>query len=195
MEKEHLKKLLSFGNMKVGNDTAIFNMNPAFRCPSEELGLCVIASKCYAKKAERMYPGTSPYRERQELYWDSIDADTFADEFIQSVSKKKNPIKYLRVSESGDFKGQSDVDKLSDIANQLGKHNIVVYTYTARKDLDFSKKSKNLIVNGSGFMVSNNFYIIKEKEDKSDKFLCPGGCLKCNLCKEEKSRNIAVLEH
>ncbi len=145
MEKEHLKKLLSFGNMKVGNDTAIFNMNPAFRCPSEVLGLCDIAAKCYAKKAERIYPGTTPYRERQELYWDSTDAKTFTEEFIQSISRKRKPIEFLRVSESGDFKAQEDVDKLSTIADQLKRHNVVVYTYTARKDLDFSNISNNFL--------------------------------------------------
>ena len=64
----NLKELLSFGNLKVGKDTAIFNMTPAFRCPSEELGLCSIAKICYAKKAERMYPQVTPYREKQEEY-------------------------------------------------------------------------------------------------------------------------------
>lgn len=142
-----------------------------------------------------MYPQTTPYRERQELYWDSVESERFVDEFMEAVSKKKKSIKYLRVSESGDFKSQDDVDKLSKIADALKEKGIVVYTYTARRDLDFSKKSDNLIVNGSDFMVSNNFYIVKNKEEKKDKFICPGQCLKCKLCKEESKRNIAVLEH
>jgi hypothetical protein len=44
---EKLKDLLSFGNSKVGNDTAIFNMNAALDCPSEKLNFCQHAKSCY----------------------------------------------------------------------------------------------------------------------------------------------------
>lgn len=191
---EKLKDLLSFGNSKVGNDTAIFNMNAALDCPSEKLGLCKHAKNCYAKKAERIYPQTLPYRRKQEIYWDSVDVDTFVTEFKDSIKKKKNPIKYLRISESGDFKTQADFDKLNEIAEKL-KGTVVVYTYTAREDLNYDKISDNLIVNGSGFMVSNNFYVIDKVGDEIDKYVCPGSCLNCNLCKRAKNRAIAVLKH
>jgi hypothetical protein len=86
---EKLKDLLSFGNSKVGNDTAIFNMNAAFDCPSEKLNFCEHAKSCYAKKAERMYPQSLPYRRRQEVYWDSTDANTFVEQFLDSIKRKK----------------------------------------------------------------------------------------------------------
>jgi len=192
---EKLKDLLSFGNSKVGADTAIFNMNAAFDCPSEKLNFCEHAKSCYAKKAERMYPQSLPYRRRQELYWDSIEVETFVNEFLEAIkNKKKTPIKYLRVSESGDFKSQDDLEKLSRIADLLNG-TVIVYTYTARKDLNYKNISENLIVNGSGFMVSNNFYIIEKPGDEIDKFVCPGACLTCNLCKRNRGRNIAVLKH
>jgi hypothetical protein len=44
-------------------------------------------------------------------------------------------------------------------------------------------------------MVSNNFYIIDKVGDEIDKFVCPGACISCNLCKRAKGRNIAVLKH
>jgi hypothetical protein len=192
---EKLKDLLSFGNSKVGADTAIFNMNAAFDCPSEKLGLCPHAKSCYAKKAERIYPQTLPYRRKQEIYWDSTDVDTFVAEFLVAIkNKKKTPIKFLRISESGDFKSQEDLEKLNLIAEKL-KGIVVVYTYTARKDLNYDNLSENLIVNGSGFMVSNNFYVINKVGDEFDKFVCPGACLTCNLCKKSRNRNIAVLKH
>lgn len=191
---EKLKDLLSFGNSKVGNDTAIFNMNAAFDCPSEKLNFCPHAKSCYAKKAERIYPQTLPYRRKQEVYWDSTDVDTFVNEFLTAIKKKKVPIKYLRISESGDFKSQEDLNKLNQIAEKL-KDTVVVYTYTARKDLNYDNLSENLVVNGSGFMVSNNFYVINKVGDEFDKFVCPGACLTCNLCKRSKGRNIAVLKH
>ena len=86
---ENLKNFLSFGNSKVGNDTAIFNMNAAFDCPSEKMGFCEHAKKCYAKKAERIYPQSLPCRRKQEIYWDSIDSDAFVSEFLDAIKSKK----------------------------------------------------------------------------------------------------------
>lgn len=189
-----MKTLFSFGNRKIPKDTAIFNMTPAKECPSEKLGLCTICNKCYAKKAERMYKDCLPYRYRQMNYWNNIDSNTFVNDFSNILSRKKIVTKYLRVSESGDFKNQSDVQKLSEIAEQL-KGKVKVYTYTARKDLNFDNLSKNLTVNGSGFMISNNFYVIKNKSEMIDKYICLGDCGKCNLCKSAGYKNIAVLEH
>ena len=189
-----MNSLFSFGNLKVGNDTAIFNMTPAKYCPSAELGLCKVCDKCYARKAERLYPQVLPYRVRQMEFWQGVDTKIFVLIFKLVMESKRNKIKYLRFSESGDFCTQSDVDKVSGIAEQL-KGIVKVYTYTARKDLDFSNVSDNLTVNGSGFMVHNNFYIYRDKSELIDNFICGGDCLKCNLCKVSKKRNIAVKLH
>ena len=187
---ENLKNLISQGNSKIGKDTFIFNMSSAKNCPSEKLGLCACSSICYAKKAERLYPQVLPYRNRQNEYWINTDAEKFVSEFIQVIARKKTKIKYLRFSESGDFLSQNCVNKLSKISDLL-KGIVKVYTYTARKDLDFSNISDNLIVNGSGFMVSNNFTITKDINQKT----CLGDCSKCNLCKVNRNKVIYVLSH
>lgn len=205
-----MKNLISNGNRKIGNDTIIFNMNPASECPSEKLDLCKICKKCYAKKAERLYPQVLPFRMKQMYFWSTVTAENFADgikdiclgnkmkiaksKISNKAAKKIAKIKYLRFSESGDFATQADVDKLSKIADLL-KGIVKVYTYTARIDLDFSNISSNLTVNGSGKMISNNFYIVKSESEKIDKYVCPGNCKACSLCKTAKSINIAVLEH
>jgi len=54
----------------------------------------------------------------------------------------------LRFSESGDFRTQKDVDKASAIADLL---DVPVWTYTARRDLDFTNLPANFTVNGSGY--------------------------------------------
>lgn len=189
-----MKSLFSFGNIKVGKDTAIFNMNPAKLCPSAAMGLCSLSDKCYAKKAERLYPHCLPYRVRQMEYWQSVNANDFVVYFKTVLQLNQNKIKFLRFSECGDFVSQSDVNKLSCIAEQL-KDIVKVYTYTARKDLDFSNVSDNLTINGSGFMVHNNFYVYRNESELIDKIICPGSCLNCNLCKVSKNRNIAVKLH
>ena len=188
---EQLKKLVSQGNLKIGKDTLIFNMNAAANCPADKLGLCKHADICYAKKAEIQYPAVLPYRNRQAIYWDECTAENFTAELLNIISRKKAKIKYIRFSESGDFQSQSDIDKLSDIAEMLKFAGIKVYTYTARKDLNFANISDNLTVNGSNFMISNNFQLTTDKNLVN----CPADCKICNKCKVSKNRNIYVLKH
>lgn len=191
---EHIKNLLSFGNSKLPANTAIFNMQAAQDCTSRKLGLCKVSNICYADKAERMYPQVLPYRRRQEAYWKECSAEQFAKEFQAVVSRKRNPVKYLRVSESGDFRSQKDLDKLSRIADLL-KGVVKVYAYTARKDLDFSNVSGNLVINGSSFMVHNNFEAVPGDVYESKDIKCPGDCKICSRCTVARGANIYVKNH
>lgn len=184
--------LFSIGNRKIGRDTAIFNITSAADCQADKLGLCKISDKCYAKKAEKMYKDCLPYRNRQTKFWDNTNIETFIETFKYNVLTRN--IKYLRFQESGDFRTQSDVQKLSEIANEL-KGIVKCYTYTARYDLDFSNVSENLVINGSGFMVDNCFYVIHNESEMIDKFLCCGNCRICNLCKRKSGIKIAVKIH
>ena len=190
-------------NRKVGSDTAIINMGPATDCPAARLGLCQVGGqkKCYAMKAERMYPNVLKYRRKQAKIWKQVSAKEIADKILELTKKEhrdnydkiKRKLKYLRFSEAGDFESQADVDKMSEIAELL-KGKLVVYGYTARKDLDFSKTSDNMIINGSNFMVDNMFKVVA-KIPEDAKFVCNGNCRKCNLCKFGGKKTIYVKIH
>ena len=184
--------VFSIGNTKIGRDTAIFNITPACECMSEKLGLCKIADKCYAKKAERMYKDSKPFRYRQTAFWDENTIDSFVEYFKAEVLTRN--MKYLRFQESGDFRTQLDVDKMSGIAEKL-EGIVRCYTYTARRDLDFSNVSDNLVINGSGFMVDNCFYVIHNETEMIGNYLCKGNCRECNLCKHKLGIYIAVKIH
>lgn len=188
-----LSQLISSGNTKVPNTTAIFNMGTATNCPSRMLDLCKakIGNKfiCYALKAERQYPNVIPYRLRQKSYWLRIDPIDFAAEFIRLNNRKRIKFNALRFNESGDFWSQECVNKAELIANILGGYGIKVYVYTSRSDLDFSK-CLNLVVLGSGFVkdgVKGQFNIIESLNDyvsyMSNNFgLCNGDCSTCTRC-------------
>ena len=92
----------TIGNKKIGKDTLIFNMGSATNCPSKKLGLCKHCDKCYALKAEKMYPQVLPFRQKQEKYWLNTSIDLIIDDFVLALTKHKN-IKYVRFNESGDF--------------------------------------------------------------------------------------------
>jgi hypothetical protein len=201
--------VLSNGNRKIGNDTIIFNMTSAHDCPSRKLGLCKLGKKCYADKAERLYPAVLPYRNRQACYWEANDAITIANDILKLANSKRKPVKYFRLSEAGDFKNQEDVDKAELIAMHLEKHGITSYTYTARSDLDFSG-CVSLLVKGSSHTAGNNGMTIarpKEtlktaqafgelyRENGRTFFVCPGDCKICTACKVNNKLNVVFAIH
>lgn len=182
---------VSNGNKKIGNDTLIINICSATDCPSREKGLCKVADRCYAMKAERCYPQVLPYRRYQETYWDLNNPKKIAEDLVKIIKNKKNKINYVRFSEAGDFRGQDDVWKMKELAKAIP--NVIFYGYTARNDLVYDDIPDNMVVNGSGFMISNSFTAVPEilEGDTS----CPGDCRKCDLCKHAQGHNIKVLYH
>lgn len=191
--------IFSFGNRKLPKHMAIFNISSATDCESNKKGLCQLinTNKCYALKAEKMYKQVIPYRNRQNKFWKKCTAEEFVEIFLKT--KKNKNIKYLRINEAGDFITQKCVDKADKIAKLLSKYNIKVCCYTARKDLNFSKKV-HLVVNGSGFMVDNEFRITYDKNnlnaDRKNKIaVCIGDCNKCTLCTKSLGMTIKVKDH
>ncbi len=195
MSKEINGVPISVGNKKLKASTAIFNMNPASVCPSRALGMCLCSDKCYALKAERLYPFVLPFRERQQKAFITKSAAEIASAVIASGTKNK-PIKEFRFSESGDFANQSAVDKMTDICAILKQAGIACYGYTARKDLDFKGLMAVATVQGSSFMVTNNFKFIPKGEtiEGCDK-VCAGDCRICSLCWTVKGLTIAIPQH
>ena len=188
---------VSRGNHKLGKDTLILNITSAAACPSRALGMCKIATKCYAVKAERQYPAVRPYREDQTRIWDSMTPVQLAMDLVDMLTRARpaGSIKYLRFSEAGDFRDQVDVDKMSKVAHMLAMYGVRVYGYTARSDLDYTKVHENMVVNGSGFMVHNSFTATKGPAVAAMGLVCPGDCRECHMCKSRNQLAIKVIEH
>ena len=186
------KLKISNGNSKIGKDTLILNITSATDCPSKKLGLCKHADKCYAMKAERQYKQVLPFRREQTMQWDRGVYNIY-DEIIKMPKVIKGNIKYLRFSESGDFRSQEDINNMSLLAEWLKERNIYIYGYTARKDLDFSNVSDNMTVNGSGFMLHNEFKAVYEYSNNA--LQCLGDCKICNRCKYRTGKTIEVKYH
>ena len=186
---------LSFGNSKLPASTAIFNMGTATACPSRQLGMCQCQDKCYAIKAERMYPQTLPFRERQRDAFIFNSPKQIADAIIAGGTAK-NKIKQFRFSEAGDFVDQKAVKKMTEVCKILKEDKIKCYGYTARKDLNFDALKEVATVQGSGFMVSNNFkFIPKGSDTKGCDKVCKGDCTKCSLCWKATGLVIGVNQH
>jgi hypothetical protein len=190
---ENNKLEYAIGNSKIGKDTIIINMGPATSCPSKACDLCAVP-RCYALKAEKLYPGCLPYRKRQAKYWLTNGADQILNDVMGALTHHKK-VKYIRFNESGDFYSQKCVNKLYSICSNMytARPDIKIYTYTARKDLKFAARPKNLVINGSGFMIDNNFLAVPEYSKRAKK--CAGDCRICKLCAVAGGRVIENLYH
>lgn len=204
----------SIGNSKLGKDTLIINMTSATDCPSRAAGLCSLGSKCYAMKAERIYPQVLPFRRRQAQQWDQETPEQIAESIMKAVtqsikshgpgSKKPDPskvISYVRVSEAGDFRSQADVEKLTKVAELLYDE-VIFYGYTARKDLNYTGIGGSLVLNGTNFMIDNTFVpaptatvALKMITPGPREFVCQGNCPTCNHCKIAGNKTIYVEYH
>lgn len=192
--------MITFGNHKLGDDTAIFNMSTAIDCPSRKLGMCEVINKgikCYAEKPERQYHHCVPAaRARQQDVWRSTSAHELLTKWSAKINRRRKETHYLRFNEAGDFHDQQDVEKLSYIASGLKPLGITTYGYTARKDLDF--RNAKFLVKGSGHDRGNNgrTIVLRKGEPVPDGYLvCPGNCRRCDLCRKDYPWNIAFRKH
>lgn len=192
--------MLKFGNHKLSNNVAIFNMSPADTCPSKILGLCLVSNnniKCYAEKAEKIYPAVLPARKKQEIEWKEKTKEQLLEEFYNKIKKRKKETKYLRYNESGDFHNQEDITKLSYIADGLKTIDIITFGYSARSDLDFSKAK--FLCKGSGFEANNGICRVFNKNEETPEgyIVCPADKCKttCNLCKINYPYKIGFIKH
>lgn len=219
---------ISWGNAKVSDDTAIFNMNSATDCPNaktqeegeSDTGLCQVGwDTCYAHKAENAYPNTLPYRRRQEMIWDHLDANTFARAFLEICDNKVTMGNTdeiddidLRFSESGDFRHRGDIVKADHIAELLEGHGITMYTYSASYKLDWSVVDTLVVQQSvpSADYGDRVFSAVEDVDDlPDDAVACPYSiqqqngvpeeertkCGDCRLCLNHAGPDVYVIEH
>lgn len=202
-----LSDYLQFGNNKIADSVAIFNMNSASDCPNRESRNCQVPwESCYAGKAERTYPAVLPYRRRQEYLWDCMTADMFAQAFELLVGRKRNPVTAIRFSEAGDFRNNSDIVKVNRIAELV---DVDVYTYSASDYLNW-ELAENFTVNQSNDFRSygdRRFMALPEGSDlPEDTVWCPFDysdksgderpkCGECRLCIDPDGPDVAIEIH
>jgi hypothetical protein len=190
--------MVTYGNLKLPQNCMIFNMNPAIECPSAKLGLCKLSKECYARQAERQYPNTLAFRYRQERFFNDMHDYELAGYFMGNIYAKatlKHPVTEIRFSEAGDFEDQTAVNKLTRAFYTVNKKcpDVKIYGYTAREDLCFDDLREVAVVNGSGFMLDNNFKAVMERDVNENLPLCPEDCANCMLCKESDAKTIQTI--
>lgn len=196
---------LQFGNKKIADHVAIFNLGTATDCVNLHTERCQVGEACYALKAERAFPGTWDYRRRQEYLWDALDPDTFAAAFELIVKRRRTETTALRINESGDLRHQGDVSRLAWLAENL-EGVVDVYLYTASSHLDLSPLADAPItVNASNDMVApadRRFVAVPTPDDVPDGAVrCPHDidksiqCGDCRACIGDRAGDVYITIH
>lgn len=196
---------ITFGNKKVPKTTAIMNTTSWFLCPGRLQGFCELHEVCYDKCREVM-GSVNKSRLNHDLWWRSNDADTISQFCIYSIKAEslkhpEAPINLVRFQEVGDFRNQEDLIKMRDISNNIyDALGINSYTYSHNRYLDYSIDRPHLTINGSGFMIDNQFTVVSPSEYKRyveshNCFQCPQKCEMCNsICSQKLGIEVVEVE-
>lgn len=179
---------LSYGNTKTGKGILIWNLLAIVTCIGST---AECRNKCYARKAERLYPNVLPSRTENKIEADSNEFVNNMIFTIQKASKRKGFTGLFRIHESGDFYNQQYLDAWKSIAKAFPDIKFLAFTKSWQLDLQ-ANKPNNLNIVYSEFADTKVFKenmplaIAKKGVQPSDlnkkRFLCPGSCATCSLC-------------
>lgn len=188
------------GNAKLPKSTMIINLGTWFNCPGRKEGFCELCTECYDKSPEVRFKERIKGRLEQEIFFRAHTAEELIKIILVNIdfwnNHHKTKIKNIRWSEVGDLRNQEDLNKVIDISNEIfNRRGIRSYIYTHNQSLDFwSKDRHGLVINGSGFMVDNEYRVLpkeqienefKNLDDLSNKRECICDCTQCNRCLEK----------
>lgn len=195
------------GNLKIGDDTIIINVNHALNCFSSKNGYCENCNCCYAKKSSTNYKNSCLYGLASEISFNRLSIE----QIIKAIEKivKESNIKFIRFNEAGDFKSFNQFLKANEIAKYFfDKYNIITYTYTHNKELLKEKtaiKNSCIVMNwsikaGKGFksaITCNNPSDLPKYLAEDDKYIiCEGKCHNCSYCKDKDDlRTVVFINH
>lgn len=186
-----------FGNAKLPETTAIVSCGTWFNCSGRTEGFCPLAEKCYDKCREVMSHKITKFRLEEEIAFRALNAFEIAQQIISQIKIHNNKPKFknkqvnlIRWNEVGELRNQEDLNKMIEASNIIfDELNIKSYVYTHNKYLNFNIPRPNLIINGSNFMVDNEYKVVRNIEeefnnlqDLTNKRECICDCTQCSYC-------------
>lgn len=153
----------SVGNQKLSPDTLIINFTSAFGCPSAK-DCPITQAACYAVAGENRLTDTRKKNIKVQKLLTKCFGQKKLDRFfkiaklyIDLLKKSKNPIKWVRFNEAGDFPNQEVLNYAVEFAKQVEKDGVKCMAYTARGNLNFSEASTVMAINASTNKVLDSF--------------------------------------
>ena len=196
------------GNLKIGMDTIIINVNHALNCFSSKSGYCENCNCCYAKKSSSNYKNSCLYGLASEINFNRLSVNQIIKAIEKTVKEAKN-IKFIRFNEAGDFKSLEQFFKANQVAKYFfDTYDIITYTYTHNKELLSNKediKNSYIVMNwsikaGDGFKsaitCNNPSDLPKYLSEPAKYIICLGDCHNCSYCKDKDDlRTVVFINH
>lgn len=196
------------GNLKIGMDTIIINVNHALNCFSSKSGYCENCNCCYAKKSSSNYKNSCLYGLASEINFNRLSVNQIIKAIEKTVKEAKN-IKFIRFNEAGDFKSLEQFFKANQVAKYFfDTYDIITYTYTHNKELLSNKediKNSYIVMNwsikaGDGFKsaitCNNHSDLPKYLSEPAKYIICLGDCHNCSYCKDKDDlRTVVFINH
>ena len=186
------------GNRKLPDTIGIFNLPQRSTCPGAT-PWC--KQYCYAKKAERQYKQTRPYRELNYKL-------SLQDNFVDMINKELKTCgkKFIRIHESGDFYNQKYLDKWVSIVKANPNISFTFYTKSfAFLNFNKMKRCKNVIAFASLDPTTPKDQLKKAKHWKKafilgayvpkNTFVCSGSCKSCDHCYVQSKLKVGFRKH
>ena len=176
------------GNAKLSEDILIFNL------PAGTKGSCIVdCPGCYAKKAERMYPGAAKVRE-ENFRIVKENPDIISQVVPAIAAKYMEYISTIRIHEGGDMFSKEYAQAWDITAGQLWmEYGIKTYTYT-KTDIRFDYLNAVESILPTGEINYGSKVWVEEKAQELDAPICPATkekdvtCGKdCSLCTDHKT--------
>lgn len=198
---------IAYGNKKIPKTTAIINTTSWFLCPGRLHEFCELREVCYDKCREVM-GSVCKSRLNHDLWWRINDAETIANFYIKKLERRNKgkdeseKVNLIRFQEVGDFRNTEDLTKMIDVSNLIFEAlGINSYTYTHNRDIPYHCfKRPHLTINGSGFMIDNQFTVVppeqfEEYAEEHNCFKCPQKCKLCNsICSQKLGIEIVEVQ-
>lgn len=173
-----MKPYISSGNIKTGS-IPTFSLPAIQTCPGST-ELC--RKFCYARKAEKAYPGVLPCRKRNLK---ATKTRHFCQDVIDWILARKP--RFFRIHESGDFYSQGYLDNWLHICRNCPETRFLAFTKSFH--LDYSKAPKNLTIVWSIWSDTKLSDVPRgprayagDCRTMRQAIECPGSCDTCGLC-------------
>lgn len=200
---------VKIGNLKIGMDTLILNMNHSLNCYCSKKGYCNLCNKCYAKKSSNTYINSCLYNIASEINFNKLPVDKIISDIEAVILNAGAPIKFIRFNEAGDFISYKHFKKANEIATYFkNKYNIISYSYTHNIELeDYISEinNSNIVINYSYNIKTDrpikkciviNEAKIKNYVNDPNYIICTGSCTNCSYCKNQTDKRIVIfLDH
>ena len=202
---------ISIGNLKIGEDTGIFNNSSAHNCFSRKQGFCGECGKCYAFEEEEVYANVLMNNTINEYLMDNLPRKDIMSQFSAFYDANEDLL-FHRWNSFGEFRDIETFDLCDGVSSMLYRDfGVLSYSYTHNPLLDVDiLQTSDIVMNfsydvqqkeGNGWYGIKKCIVVEPYElpkyvRDPNYYICLGNCSMCPVCKDPSDfRTVVFVRH